>query len=435
MSGLLRKSSFTSLSKTMAYVLLVYPLFLALLQEGMGLPGVVKYVADIAWIAVAAIMLLSNKVRIRRAIFPFVVTVGILALYTFLVYIFRYQSILYYLWGFRNYFRFYVAFFCFAVQFSEEDGLWGLQFLDKLFYINALVCILQFLAGNHQDNIGGIFGTVKGCNGYLLVYLTITTSKTLLCYMGGTEAAFPCYVKCIVALIISAVSELKYFFLLFAVILVLSAFLTSFSVKKVMLLLGCAVLISAAAAVLGTIYTYFDGFLSWDSMRSALLQGNYSSSTDIGRTNAISFISKRFLKTFPEQLFGMGLGNCETSSIALFNTAFSDQYVDLHYSIFSYAFMFLENGYIGLTLYVLFFLLCFVNARKQLKNNHGNPLLCQIAMIVSVICLMLLVYNSSLRTEAGYMAFFVLALPYMQRTGEENGASKRPGKRRVKFKF
>ena len=424
-----------SLSKTMAYVILVYPMFLAFLQELLGLPGVVKYVADMAWFTIALLSLFHSNIRIRKVILPFAAVVGILALYTFLVYLFRYQSILYYIWGFRNYFRFFVAFIAFATLFSEEDGLWGLDFLDRLFYINVVACLIQFLMGNHQDNIGGIFGTVKGCNGYLIVYLSITTCKTLLAYMESKEAAIPCFAKCILSLLISAFAELKFFFVAFSVILIISAFLTSFSIKKVMILFGCTVLIFIGAAILSTIYTYFDGFFSFDSMVTAVIQGNYASGSDIGRTNAIQFISRRFLTTFPDQLFGLGLGNCETSSIAMFNTAFSDRYVDLHYSIFSYAFMFLENGYIGLILYVLFFVLCFVNARKQFKNGCGNRLLCQIAIIMSVICLILLIYNSSLRTEAGYMAFFTLALPYMQKIGEENRKSKKQGRLKIKFKF
>lgn len=432
MSVVRKNSTFVSLSKTMAYVLLVYPLFLAVLQELLGLPGVVKYLADMAWITTVLLFLLRSKVQLRKVLLPFAIIVGAFVLYTSIVYLFRYQSILYYLWGFRNYFRFFVAFFSFAALFSEKDGLWGLRFLDKLFYINALVCLIQFLVGNHQDNIGGIFGALKGCNGYLIVYLSITTCNTLLGYMEGTEPAIPCFAKCIISLSISAFAELKFFFIVFVVILMMSAFLTSFSLKKVLVLLGGTILISVGAAVLSALYTYFEGFLSFDSLLSALLQDNYASKEDIGRINAIPFICRRFLRTVPEQLFGMGLGNCDTSSIAMFNTAFSDRYVDLHYSIFSYAFMFLENGYIGLALYVMFFVMCFVNARKQLKKGNGNRLLCQIAVIMSIICLILLVYNSSLRTEAGYMAFFTLALPYMQHSDKNTGERQKTKRRKIK---
>lgn len=435
MSGVKKNSTFMSLGKKMTYVLLVYPVFLATLQELLNLPSIVKYVADMAWITITLLFLLRGKVYIRRVLIPFAIVVGVFSLYTFTVYLFRYQSILYYLWGCRNYLRFFVAFFAFATWFSEENGLWGLVFFDKLFYINASICLVQFLVGNHQDNIGGLFGAVKGCNGYLIVYLAITVCKTLIGYMDGMEPAIPCFAKCIIALLISAFAELKFFFIVFVVILVMSAFLTSFSMKKVLVLLGGTILISVGATVLSTLYTYFDGFLSFDSLLTALLQDNYASSEDIGRINAIPFISNHFLRTVPDQLVGMGLGNCETSSIGIFNTAFSDRYVDLHYSIFSYAFMFLENGYIGLTLYVLFFVMCFVKARRLMKNGKGNRMLCQIGITMSVICLILLVYNSSLRTEAGYMAFFTLALPYMQRTGETNGEVKIQSRRRVKIKL
>lgn len=433
MSDIKKNFTYVSLLRIMTYVLLVYPPFLAVLQQLLGFPAVVKYVTDVAWISIALLFLLKRTFHIRKPIIPVAIVVGVFALYTFLVYLSRYQSIFYYLWGCRNYFRFFVAFFAFAALFSDNDGLWGLDFLDKLFYINAFVCLIQFLAGNHQDNIGGIFGTAKGCNGYLIIYLSITACKTLLGYMEGTESVVPSFLKCIIVLVISAFAELKAFFIIFIIILVMSAKLTSFATKKVLVLVGSAIMIFIGTTLLSSIYTHFDGFFSLDSIMTTFSKDNYASGADIGRSNAITFISRRFLTSLPDQLFGMGLGNCDTSSIAMFNTAFYDRYVDLHYSIFSYAFMFLENGYIGLTLYVLFFVLCFTNARKQMKRGNGNRLLCQIAIIMSVVCLILLVYNSSLRTEAGYMAFFTLALPYMQRSDKTVGELQETKRRRIKF--
>ena len=39
----------------------------------------------------------------------------------------------------------------------------------------------------------------------------------------------------------------------------------------------------------------------------------------------------------------------------------------------------------------------------------------QMGMIFSVICVVLTFYNSSLRMEVGYVAYFVLALPFVRR--------------------
>ena len=403
-----------SLSKGMAYLILIYPLFLPMLQELLGLPGVVKYIVDVAWLLIAVVAIMQDKLRIRRDMIPLALIVAFFGIYTFGVYLFRYQSVFYYLWGFRNYFRFYVAFFAFATVFTEGDAYRGIAFLEKVFYINAAICLFQFINGNAQDNIGGIFGAEKGCNGYLIAYFSVIISKSILAYMEGKEAAVTCYAKCITTLFVSAIAELKFFYLVFVVILLMSSFLTSFSFKKVLLLFLGAVLVMITATILGSLYAYFEGFLSIESLTASFLQKGYASGSDMGRTDAIAFISRRFLRTTTDRLFGLGLGNCETSAVSIFNTAFSDRYVDLHYSVLSHAFMFLENGYVGLVTYVLFFVVCLFIVVKRLKNRPQNRLFSQMGIIMAVECMMLIIYNSSLRTEAGYMIYFVLALPFIR---------------------
>lgn len=397
----------------LAYVICLFPFSFALLTELLGLPGLVKFIVDAAWICIAVWPVLQGSVRIRRKILPFAILVAVFVIDTFLVYLFQFQSPFYYLWGARNNFRFYIAFFAFAAYFNEEDGTRCLKFMDRLFWVNAAVCLIQFFMGYEQDCIGGIFGVTKGCNGYMVVYLSVVISKTVLSYMNGSEKTGSCFSKSAAALFLSAIAELKFFFVIYILILVMAMFLTSFSIKKVVFFLVGTILISVGAALLGTLYSYFEGFLSIEKLLQTFTQTSYASDMDMGRFNAIDVISDRFLTDIPSRLFGMGLGNCDTSTIDLFNTQFYNTYVDLHYSIFSYAFMFIENGYAGLTLYVLFFAMCFFFSRKRLKNKTGNQLFCQMAIIMSVMCLLLIFYNSSLRTEAGYMVYFVLALPFI----------------------
>ena len=84
----------------------------------------------------------------------------------------------------------------------------------------------------------------------------------------------------------------------------------------------------------------------------------------------------------------------------------------MNYNWFSSAFLFLETGYIGLIAYLSFFVICFICAVRQLKKG-ANELFCRISMIISIICIIMVFYNSSLRTETAYMVFFALALPFV----------------------
>ena len=85
----------------------------------------------------------------------------------------------------------------------------------------------------------------------------------------------------------------------------------------------------------------------------------------------------------------------------------------MHYTWMSYATMYLECGWIGLIFYFGFFVLVYFKVLKIERNcSAGWKGYCRITRIVAVLCLIISVYNSSLRTEAGYMAYFVLAVPF-----------------------
>lgn len=403
-----------SAEKKLTYLIFVMPFLFGVLQEFLGLPGAVKYAVDAAWVLLALEPVLIGKVSVRQGLLPFLIPVGLFVLYTFTVYLFRFQSVAYYLWGIRNYLRFYVAFFAFTAHFTQNDGRKCLTFLDRIFWLNFAVCLYQYLSGYGQDYIGGIFGTTKGCNGYLVIYLCAVACKCVPEYMNGSASIWNCVSKCAGSLFLAAIGELKFFYVAFLVIVFAASFVTSFSLKKLLFLLFATVLISGAAVMLGALYRYFDGFLILDSLWRMLELENYGSGTDIGRFNAISFISNHFLPTLPDRIFGLGLGNCDTGALPLVQTDFHAQYVDLHYSIFSHAFLFLETGFVGVGLYTSFFLVSFLSAGKRLREGTGNRLFCQMALIGSLICPMLMIYNSSLRTEAGYLVYFVLALPFLR---------------------
>lgn len=396
----------------LAMAVILMPFTFAAMQT-VGLDDIMKLLADGAWLCIAAMPLLRGKMSVRRSLIPLALVAGFFFLETLIVYLFRYQSIFYYFWGVRNCFRFYIVFFAVASCFREKDGAMCLKLFDSLFWVNAFVCLVQFLLGFRQDYLGGIFGVSKGCNGYMIVYLSIVISKTVLSYMNGTVGFASCFFKCAAALIISAVSELRFFFFLFIFILGMAMLLTRFSFRKVFLLGVGAILVAVTSIYLGTLYSGFKGFLSIDTLIDALTRSNYASENDMGRFSAIAQISDRFLTDVPSRLFGMGIGNCDTSSIAVFNTPFYETYRDTHYSIFTNAFLFMENGYVGLAFYVLFFVICLFFAVKRFRENGANQLFCQMAIIIALICFSLLFYNASLRIEAGYMIYFVLALPFV----------------------
>lgn len=399
-----------SVLQKLAYFIFVMPFLLSTL-EFIGAPDFVKYSIDVAWVLCVALIFIQRKLKIDKKLLPFILfTFGFL-LYTLLVYIFSYQSIFYYLWGFRNNFRFFFTFLIFCIVFKEEDAENCLKFVDIIFWINMAVSLFQFFVlGLEQDYLGGIFGIQKGCNGYSIVFFSIVISKSILKFMSREESALRCFSKCGMVLILSAMAELKFFFVVFMIILLLSTAITSFSWRKFLIILVSALLVFFTGSILTQLFGESSN-ISFSRIWELITSSNYSSTEDFSRFNAIPMINDTIMTNSAERLFGLGLGNCDTSAFPICNTPFYETYSHLHYNWFSSAFMFLETGYIGLSLYLLFFVLCFVVAFRQKKKPNSNKLYCNMALIMSVISVSLIFYNASLRNEVAYMVFFVLALP------------------------
>ncbi len=401
-----------------ALLLLFLPLIYNFFTELFGLPNAIKFVSDFLILLSFIVIALNNSSRgvlfVHRVVALQTLLVVLFILYTLILYVLKYQSAFYYIWGIRNNFRFYFAFFIFVIFMSADDGHRSLKIFDYAFWINFVVALFQyFVLGFAQDYLGGIFGVQKGCNGYVLVLISLVIVKSLLSYMNGNEKTFSCMSKCCAALLLAALSELKVFFLVFVLILSLSAVLTRFSARKFLLLFVSFLLLIVAYTILITIFENFTGFLSFDYLVGELFKENYASKEDMGRFTSISTICDKFLTTVWSRIFGMGLGNCDTSQISFFNTPFYERFAQTHYSIFSISFMFIETGFIGLAFFILFFVFCFIRSNKALKNKEGDLLFNQIGVIIPLLCLILVFYNSSLRTEAGYIIYFALALPYI----------------------
>ena len=411
----IRKRSFP---EWFALLLVCLPFAYSFFTELLRLPNVIKFLSDMLIMVSAAIVVIrsTNKgqLYVSRANSAFTVVIALFFLYTLIGYLLNYQSFLYYFWGARNNFRFYFAFLIFISFIKAEDASKCLKLIDVLLWVHVAVTLVQYFVYNHeQDFLGGIFGVQKGCNGYTIAFISIVASKSVLSYMNGEEKAVLCIIKCAMCLLVSALAELKAFFLFFLLILTIATIVTRFSAKKYLLIAAAVILVGLAYTILVSLFENFRGFLSIENILNELVKENYASSEDMGRFTSIPIISERFLTTLPDRLLGMGLGNCDTSTISIFNTAFYDRYVDLHYSIFSVAFIYIETGVIGLVLFSAFFVVSLVKACIALRRKEGNLLFNQMGIIMSILCFVLIFYNSSLRTEAGYMIYFVLALPFI----------------------
>lgn len=402
-----------SLQQLLTEYLFVFPLFVAILTEFLGLPSFLKYTADVAWVGLLALSLAKGRMVLKKSTLPMLcITIGFFLL-TLIVYGFRFQSPAYYLWGFRNNFRYYVAFFAFAAFLNQEDVDNWFAFFDKLFWINVVVSLVQFLfLGYEQDYLGGIFGVGLGCNANTLVFFIVVLTRSVLQMMTGERTTAHCVAHVLAASVIAALAELKVFFLMLMMILLLAAAMTKFSWKKCFLLIFMVICFFMGSSILVLVFGS-SSRLSLDNILRLVFAESYSSSNDLSRMNAIKVISSTILTNPLGRLFGLGLGNCDTSAFAVCNTPFFQTHSYLHYTWFSRAFLFLETGYIGLGLYTAFFLACLLMAIWQMRKGRCSQLYGKFAIIIALQCAVLTVYNSSLRLDIAYIVYFSLATPFV----------------------
>lgn len=393
----------------------VMPFLFGLLNTLLGLPWAIRYSIDVAWVMLAVMLLRYQPLKQVKRINGIAIWIILFLCYTLFVYLVQYQSGLYYLWGFRNNFRFYAAFFAFAAFLDATDIDAFFRTVDKLFWLNVFVSLFQFfVTGLNQDLLGGIFGVEAGVNGYTNMFFVIVLTHSLVLCFEKKESQKACISKFLAAFWIAALAELKFFFVEAMLILVLSALLTNFSWRKFWIVAGGIAAVFSFAALLVIIFPNFAGFLSIDWFReTALSDKGYTSSGDLNRLTAITRSNELWLTHWSQRIFGLGLGNCDTSNFAIVNTPFYEQYGHMHYTWMVHAIMYLETGYIGLIFYFGFFVLVYLAIRKIERQSEGiAKSYCRMSKIVTICCPLIAVYNASLRGESAYMAYFVLAIPF-----------------------
>lgn len=397
------------------------PFLFGALTEFLPFPSLVKYTVDIAWVGILVLFFFSKKVSVSKGAANLFVWILLFFVYTAVLYLFNFQSPLYYLWGFRNNFRVY-AFFIGVVAFLCKDEIDKyIDWFDRIFYINCAVALFQFFFLDlRQDFLGGIFGAQGGCNGWLNIFQVVVVTKTIIFYLNHKETLRATVVKSALALIIAALAELRFFFIEFGVIVAVAVLITSFSWRKFAIIIVAVAGVFIGVKILIDLFPFFADYMTIESFyNSAVSEDGYTASGDMNRLTSFGMVSDLFLRNDVERLFGLGLGNCDYADrFGFLTTSFYTENADYHYTWLSTAFIFLETGILGLVFFFGFFVLVFAMAFR--RRNKTEKIYCQLSMITAIMCIMIGIYNSTLRTEAAFMLYFIMALPFVR---ESKGVS------------
>ena len=220
----------------------------------------------------------------------------------------------------------------------------------------------------------------------------------------------------LISVIIAALSELKMFIVMYVGIIALASLIMRFTWRKMTVSIATVILCYVGIHLLTLIYPNWSEIFSIERLlNESSSASGYTGRGGFNRLTTIPIILKDFLDTVPERLFGLGLGNCDTSTFSILNTPFFKRYSATRYNWFSSSFVMLETGFAGLVTYVAFFISTFLQSNSTKNKKNYDVQLCRLSAIMACVCIVLVIYNASMRIEEAYLAYFYMSLAFIKK--------------------
>lgn len=317
------------------------------------------------------------------------------------------------IYGMYKYFRGFIYFFCTVALTNDKGELTAIRLYEKIYYINIIFVLFEyFILHLNQDLIGGIFGIIVGVNQYINFFFVIILVYIIVNLLyGTTKYARKKYLFFIVGMLaISAIAEIKYFYLEFLILLAFCLLLSKQKFKAMLI-----VVISLAG--IGFFYKFliiqFPEFATLASelfhgglTRLVSLQRHYSTDYDIGRAVVFSYSNNYFLKTLVNRLFGLGMGAITSSSFV--DNSFWCINQATHYDLFYTAYLYIEQGIIGFVIFCSFFAVNIIyGIISVIKNNNKYATMLIMANIGMIL---VFVYNMSIHSQLCFAGYYFVAV-------------------------
>lgn len=404
-------------AKSLVYFQIIYVLVVLYLMSEFGLPGSMLYVTDVVTILALACCPRGSWAKFRSlGNTALLVVLALLCIVIALGDVASAVRPALVIWGVRNTFRFFgFLYVCVALlDRSDIDKVFSLFFGVQM--VNLVLSLIQYSQGFSQDNLGGIFGTAVGCNGYSNVFFCILLAYYALAYADGRKGMARLLFVLASTLALAALAELKIYYIE-AVLIVVFAFLCRANkVRSFVMLLILGTAFSVALQMLSEVFpgAYamlmdVDAIMAYSTDSSGAVYGY-----NIGRLSAFGDINRLiFRDDLSLNLFGIGFGNAGYSSFSIFTSSFYQAYGSLNYHFFTHQTWFIETGFVGFGLFILLFLTLFSYCGKWASKIPADSFYFRLTQIVIVVTVLCFWYNQTVRVEAAYLTFFVLSIPFI----------------------
>lgn len=332
-----------------------------------------------------------------------------------------------FVWSCRNYLRFYLFMVCCINIFRQKDIQ---RICNNIFLIiaafNPLFILFQrFVLGiTNSDMIGGIFGSDAGCNAMLNLFSAI--SFAYVCVMSNKISG------------IIGRKRYIYYVMMISVNFILATVFAEIKVLvfELVLIILCVVLLSggisrkirwiALGAVVGYFLLMLLALVFPDSVQFVLDPEKviwYNSEIGYGEENAINRLSafddiqnKVFSENTIQSILGVGIGNASKINFLGVESNIYHKFYRLRYDWFTHSMIYIEQGYIGLILYVALIVgVIIYSIRIRGKIDDRCRAWYDFGIIVAVLSLFNMIYNNAMIMDTGgYLCYFCLAIPFIE---------------------
>lgn len=380
----------------------------------LNLSNFIYYIADI--LNVILLIFSINKIRKKMNIANFKIlylNIVIFILITIIGIILNNVSIIEFSWGIRNVYRYFIFMISCIVLLKPGDVESIINLILKLFWINlAFTLVEYFIFKIRGDFLGGIFGIAKGCNGMTSIFINVVIAIIISNYLSKNISLRKTCIYVLAYFTITALAEIKANFIFF-IVLVIIALMVAKKNRRI-IILGIVALLSVFIGI-NLLQIYFPNSVKYlldMNKANSYMDASYFEHTTFTRNSSLKVANRYFFKENKElYMFGYGIGACDTSRF--FSSDFYKTYGDMNYRQYGVAMMVLQNGYLGLISYFMFFIL---SAYYVLKNNNSinNKNRAYISMIVSTAVFSIIYsFYASLLIDSSYFIYFIMAIPYI----------------------
>ena len=435
------KTSWVISPRNLIWMQIYYNLVVKFLINDLGAPSALNYFTDFITIILLLIFLKSifYSKLISKRMYLLSGFIGAFIIFGFIGTILNKSEILLFIWSLRSAGRFFVWILCAGYYLKFNDLKKQFMWWERLALINLFIMIVQYtFFGLRDDYLNGIFGSYAGGNSAINTFFVILTIENFAFYFEKKKKLSSLLLNLSVMALSSALNELKFYFVeLVLVVIILVLIQLDLHVQREKLRKILMIVIGSILAGIGgfriflIFYPKFATFFQKDVFLDYLTR-SYNSSTILyvnnvpimNRLSSYGIIMQSFLTTPIKLLLGIGMGAGDRT--AFFSGSFYTIYGKTGYGGYLLANILLENGILGLVLFIVALIWIYFFSKGDYKNgiSRDRALIVGCAAIFTIV---LGVYNSALKIESsGYIYATIIALGFIkERVGYDKEYNKK----------